>query len=50
MITMLEKDTVFICPQINLNEEFDIQAKSEKSNKVYTFEQCCDDVRKKLKN
>lgn len=48
MITMLEKDTVFICPQINLNEEFDIQAKSEKSNKVYTFEQCCDDVRKKI--
>lgn len=48
LISMLEKDVFFICPDINLSEEFDRKKKSDKYHKVYTFFDCCNDVRKKI--
>lgn len=49
MILMWEKDTIFICPQIDVNKELDIQDKSIKTNKKVTFETCADDIRAKIK-
>lgn len=48
MIDMWENDTIFICPQINVNKELDIEAKSEKRGKRVTFEDCVKDIRSKI--
>ena len=42
MIKMWENDTIFICPQIDVNAELDTTKKDS------TFEKCIDDIRKKI--
>ncbi len=49
MITMLEDDVVFICPDIDVNAELDTKSKSEKRNKIITKEDCYNDIREKIK-
>lgn len=49
MITMIEDDTVFICPDIDVNAELDATRKSEKRNKLVTKQDCYNDIRAKIK-
>ena len=49
MQKMWENDTIFICPQIDVNSEFDIDAKTAKRGHKVTFNECVEDVRKKIK-
>ncbi len=49
MITMWENDTIFICPQIDVNKELNIKEKQEKNpDKVITLKTCFDDIRAKI--
>ncbi len=49
MITMWENDTIFICPQIDINKELDIKDKQAKNpGKVITLETCFDGIRAKI--
>ena len=48
MIWMWENDTIFICPQIDVNKELDFEAKSKKRDKKVTFEDCVNDIRAKI--
>ena len=48
MITMWEKDCIFVCPQIDINKELDTDAKSERYGRLYTFEDCAKDIRNKI--
>lgn len=49
MITMWENDTVFICPQIDINEELNIKEKQANNpGKNVTLETCFNDIRKKI--
>lgn len=49
MITMWENDTIFICPQIDVNKELNIKEKQEKNpDKVITLQTCFDDIRAKI--
>lgn len=47
MITMWEKDTIFICPQIDVNKELNLEEK-RKRDASYTIERCFDDIRAKI--
>ena len=47
MITMWEKDCIFICPQIDVNKELNLEEKRKK-DPTYTIERCFDDVRAKI--
>lgn len=49
MIRMWDNDTIFVCPQIDVNKELDFKAKSKKSGKDVTFEECVNDIRAKIK-
>lgn len=48
MIRMWENDTIFICPQIDVNKELDFETKSRKQGKTVTFADCVEDVRAKI--
>lgn len=48
MIRMWENDTIFICPQIDVNKELDFQAKTDKRNKRVTFIDCVEEIRTKI--
>ena len=48
MIQMWENDTIFICPQIDVNKELDAEAKTEKRGKRVTFKDCVSDIREKI--
>lgn len=48
MIRMWEHDTIFICPQIDVNKELDTVAKKQKRGRTVTFEDCVEDIRKKI--
>ena len=48
MIDMWENDTIFVCPQINVNAELDRKAKEQKRGHKVTFSECVDDIRKKI--
>lgn len=49
MITMWENDTIFICPQIDVNKELNIKEKQAKyPDKNITLESCFDDIRAKI--
>ena len=48
MIEMWNSNNVFICPQINVNEELNYKAKEEKRGKKVTFANCVDDIRQKI--
>lgn len=47
MITMWENDTIFICPQIDVNKELNLEEKRKKDSS-YTIERCFDDIRAKI--
>ena len=49
MQMMWAKNTIFICPQINVNDEFDIEKKTQKRGHKVTFDECVEDIRKKIK-
>lgn len=47
MITMWELDTIFICPNIDVNHELNLKLKKQKDSR-YTLERCFDDIREKI--
>ncbi len=49
MIRMWENDTIFVCPQIDVNKELDEEYKSERRGKKVSFEDCANDLRKAIK-
>lgn len=49
MIKMWENDTIFICPQIDVNKELDYEEKTLKRGKRVSFNDCVEDIRVKIK-
>ncbi len=49
MIKMWENDTIFVCPQIDVNQELDYEAKTLKRGKRVSFDDCVEDIRTKIK-
>ena len=49
MIKMWENDTIFICPQIDVNKELDYEAKTIKRGTRVSFNDCVEDIRAKIK-
>lgn len=49
MIDMWEHDTIFVCPQIDVNAELDIAAKTNKRKRKITYSDCVEDLRAKIK-
>lgn len=49
MIKMWENDTIFVCPQIDVNKELDYEAKTLKRGKRVSFNDCVEDIRAKIK-
>lgn len=47
MITMWENNCIFVCPQIDVNAELDLEEKKKK-NKQATLESCFQDIRNKI--
>lgn len=50
MIRMWENNTIFICPQIDVNAELNVEDKTKKLGKKVTFDDCLEDIRKKIEN
>lgn len=48
MIKMWENDTIFVCPQIDVNKELDNEAKTKKRGKRVSFNDCVEDIRAKI--
>ncbi len=48
MKLMWENDTIFVCPQIDINEELNIEEKTAKLGKKVTFNDCVNDIRAKI--
>lgn len=48
MMRMWESDTIFICPDIDVNAELDCAAKSRRAGREVTFDECLRDVRAKM--
>ena len=49
MIRMWENDTIFVCPDIDVNKELDIEAKKQKLGRTVSFPECVEDLRRKIK-
>ena len=49
MIDMWEANTIFICPDINVNAELDKEKRLAREGRICTFEECVDDIRTKIK-
>jgi len=49
MIRMWENDTIFICPQIDVNKELDYETKTKNRGKKVSFSDCIEDIRGKIK-
>ena len=49
MKLMWEYNTIFVCPQIDVNAELDMEKKTEKLGKKVTFADCVEDIRAKIK-
>jgi type III restriction enzyme, res subunit family len=49
MIRMWENDTIFICPQIDVNKELDYETKTKNRGKKVSFGDCIEDIRGKIK-
>lgn len=49
MIMMWENDTIFVCPQIDVNKELDYEEKTKKRGKQVSFFDCVEDIRAKIK-
>lgn len=48
MIRMWENDTIFICPDIDVNAELNVEEKRIATGRNITFADCVEDVRKKI--
>lgn len=48
MIKMWENDTIFVCPQIDVNKELDYESKTLKRGKRVSFNDCVEDIRAKI--
>lgn len=48
MIMMWENDTIFVCPQIDVNGELDMEAKKQAKGHTVTFNDCANDIRTKI--
>ena len=48
MIKMWENDTIFVCPDIDVNKELDTKAKKLKLGRPVSFADCVEDVRKRI--
>ena len=48
MIKMWENDTIFVCPQIDVNKELDYELKTKKRGKHVSFNDCVKDIRIKI--
>lgn len=48
MIRMWENNTIFVCPQINVNQELDYEAKTKKRGKKVSFNDCVEEIRIKI--
>ena len=48
MINMWENNTIFVCPQVDVNKELDEYAKTIKHGKKVTFADCVEDIRKRI--
>jgi superfamily II DNA/RNA helicase len=48
MIKMWENNTIFICPQIDVNAELDEDSKTLKRKRKVMFGECVEDIRKKI--
>ena len=48
MIKMWENDTIFVCPQIDVNKELDYEKKTEKRGKRVSFNDCVEEIRAKI--
>lgn len=49
MKKMWDNDTIFVCPQIDINKELDYEAKSKQRQKKVTFADCVEEIRVKIK-
>lgn len=49
MIKMWNNDTIFVCPQIDVNKELDIDEKTKQRKHKVTFEECVEDLRAIIK-
>lgn len=49
MIKMWENDTIFVCPQIDVNKELDYESKTIRRGKRVSFDDCIEDIRCKIK-
>ncbi len=49
MIRMWDNDTIFVCPDIDVNKELNIEEKKAARGRSVTFDECVEDVRKKIK-
>lgn len=49
MIDMWEANTIFICPDINVNAELDKEKRLSKEHRLCTFGECVEDVRKRIR-
>lgn len=49
MILMWENDTIFICPQIDVNKELNYEEKSRRRGVKVSFKDCVKDIRNKIK-
>lgn len=48
MVDMWEHNTIFICPQIDVNAELNPRKHWDSTGKLTTFEECAEDLRKKI--
>ena len=48
MIRMWENNTIFVCPQINVNQELDYEAKTKKRGGKISFNDCVEEIRLKI--
>ncbi len=48
MIDMWEHDTIFVCPDINVNEELNPEKYYERTKKLCSFDECADDIRARI--
>ena len=51
MVDMWEHDTIFVCPDLNVNQELDVRKHRKRDPKapLLTFEQCAEDLRRMIK-
>lgn len=48
MMLMWDNDTIFVCPQIDVNAELNIEAKKKAKGRPVTFNDCVNDLRAKI--